>query len=69
MASATFLFEPPADEYPISELEKDFPEGEYRISGTGADGTARVGSALFTHDIPAAPVIEAPLAEEGTRAT
>jgi hypothetical protein len=37
-----FLFEsrePPIDEYPISELEKDFPEGEYRISGTGADGT------------------------------
>ena len=63
-----FLFEsrePPADEYPISELEKDFPEGEYRISGTGVDGTPRVGTALFTHDIPAAPVIEAPsLAEE-----
>jgi hypothetical protein len=63
-----FLFEsrePPIDEYPISELEKDFPEGEYRISGTGADGTPRVGTALFTHDIPAAPGIEAPpLAEE-----
>ena len=57
--------EPPADEYPIADLEADFPEGEYRISGIGFDGTPRVGTALFTHDIPAAPVISSPeLAEE-----
>jgi hypothetical protein len=57
--------EPPADEYPIADLEEDFPEGEYRISGIGVDGTPRVGTALFTHDIPAAPVISSPeLADE-----
>lgn len=57
--------EPPADEYSIVDLETDFPEGEYRISGIGVDGNPRVGTALFTHDIPAAPVISSPdLAEE-----
>ena len=57
--------EPPADEYSIADLEADFPEGEYRISGIGLDGTPRVGTALFTHDIPAAPVISSPaLADE-----
>ena len=59
--------EPPADEYSIADLEADFPEGEYRISGIGFDGTPRVGTALFTHDIPTAPVISSPaLAEEET---
>ncbi|MCV2488358.1 fibronectin type III domain-containing protein [Geodermatophilus sp. YIM 151500] len=57
--------EPPADEYPLEVLREDFPEGEYTISGTDVGGTARVGTARFTHDIPAAPVITAPaLAEE-----
>jgi hypothetical protein len=57
--------EPPADEYSIADLEKDFPEGKYRLSGIGFDGTPRVGTALFTHDIPAAPVISSPeLADE-----
>jgi hypothetical protein len=61
--------EPPADEYSIADLEKDFPEGKYRLSGIGFDGTPRVGTALFTHDIPAAPVIRSPeLAEEETAA-
>jgi hypothetical protein len=61
--------EPPADEYSTSDLEGDFPEGEYRISGIGADGKPRVGPALFTHDIPAAPVVTAPaLADEETAA-
>ena len=49
--------EPPADEYSIADLEADFPEGEYRISGIGVDDTPRVGTALFTHDIPAPPKI------------
>jgi hypothetical protein len=65
---ADFFFEsrePPADEYPIADLEADFPEGRYRFSGLDAEGTAWVGTALFTHDVPAAPVITAPeLAEE-----
>lgn len=58
--------EPPADEYSIADLEADFPEGEYRISGIGVDGNPRVGTAVFTHDIPAAPVISSPqLTDEG----
>jgi hypothetical protein len=52
--------EPPADEYSIAALRADFPEGSYRVSGIGSDGRPRVGTALFTHDIPAAPVISAP---------
>jgi hypothetical protein len=57
--------EPPADEYSVADVEADFPAGKYRISGIGFDGTPRVGTALFTHDIPAAPVINSPeLAEE-----
>jgi hypothetical protein len=65
---ADFFFEgrePPADEYSLDDLEADFPEGEYRYSGIDPDGTAFVGTAQFTHDIPAAPVITAPdLADE-----
>jgi hypothetical protein len=57
--------EPPADEYSIDDLEADFPEGEYRISGVTPKGDPLVGTADFTHDIPAAPVIAGPeLAEE-----
>jgi hypothetical protein len=52
--------EPPADEYSIADLEADFPEGEYRISGVTPEGDPRVGTADFTHDIPAAPVIIGP---------
>jgi hypothetical protein len=65
---ADFFFEsrePPNDEYSIEDLKADFPEGEYRYSGIDPEGTAFVGTAQFTHDIPAAPVITAPeLAEE-----
>jgi hypothetical protein len=61
--------EPPADEYGVEDLEADFPEGEYRVSGTDFEGTARVGSAVFSHDIPAEPTIVAPaLAEEAETA-
>src|SRR5688572_9868202 len=67
---ADFFFEsrePPNDEYSIADLEADFPEGEYRYSGIDPEGTAWIGTALFTHDIPAAPVITEPeLADEET---
>jgi hypothetical protein len=63
-----FLFEsrePPADEYAIEDLQADFPEGEYQVGGVDHEGTARLGTALFTHDIPAPPTITVPpLAEE-----
>lgn len=52
--------EPPNDEYSIADLEADFPEGDYRISGIDFEGTSRVGSAVFTHDIPAPPEITSP---------
>ena len=52
--------EPEADEYSIDDLKSDFPEGEYVVSGTDFDGVARVGTAIFTHDIPAEPEIVSP---------
>ena len=52
--------EPPNDEYSLDDLRSDFPEGEYLVGGTDFEGTARVASAVFTHDIPAAPLITAP---------
>jgi hypothetical protein len=52
--------EPPAHKYSIAELKADFPEGRYRISGIDFEGKRRVGTALFTHDIPAPPEIVSP---------
>ncbi len=61
--------EPPASEYSVADLEADFPEGEYTVSGTDFEGTPRVGVALFTHDIPVEPPILAPaLAEDAETA-
>lgn len=57
--------EPPAADYPIERLRAEFPEGAYTVSGRDRQGTARSGTARFTHDIPAAPVITSPdLADE-----
>jgi hypothetical protein len=57
--------EPPASEFSFADLRAAFPEGRYRVRGRSFDGTILVGSATFTHDVPAAPVITAPeLAEE-----
>lgn len=53
--------EPPADEYSVSELMADFPEGDYIVGGTDYEGTPRVGVAPFTHDIPVEPVITFPV--------
>ena len=63
--------EPPASEFSFADLRAAFPEGEYTVRGESFDGTTLVGSATFTHDVPAAPTIIAPqLAEEpkGARA-
>ena len=57
--------EPPNDEFTMADLQAAFPEGEYRVGGTDFEGTPRVGTALFTHDVPAEPNITAPaLAED-----
>ena len=63
--------EPPESEFSFADLRAAFPEGEYTVRGESFDGKILVGSALFTHDVPAAPVITAPsLADDpkGTRA-
>jgi hypothetical protein len=62
--------EPPEEEFSFADLRAAFPEGEYAVRGVSFDGTNLVGSATFTHVVPAAPVITAPgLAEDpkGTR--
>jgi hypothetical protein len=62
--------EPPVSEFSFADLRTAFPEGGYTVRGLSFDGTILVGSATFTHDVPAAPVIAAPeLAEDpkGTR--
>ncbi len=63
--------EPPASEFSFADLRAGFPEGGYTVRGESFDGTILVGTATFTHDVPAPPVITAPqLAADpkGTRA-
>jgi len=52
--------EPPNGEYSIDDLESDFPAGVYLVSSIGVDGVGRVAEALFTHTIPAEPLISEP---------
>ncbi len=49
--------EPKADEVTQAEILADFPVGEYSVVAVGFDGTVLTGSAPFTHNIPAAPVV------------
>jgi hypothetical protein len=53
--------EPPNEEVPIETILKRFPEGQYAVRGRAADGRRLTGAALFTHAIPAAPLITFPL--------
>jgi hypothetical protein len=52
--------EPSFDEMSLADFLLLFPEGTYHFSGTTVDGEKLTGSAEFTHDIPAGPVIESP---------
>jgi hypothetical protein len=52
--------EPPNEEVPIDEFLRRFPEGRYRVRGRAKDGRQLTGAAIFTHAIPAAPVIAFP---------
>lgn len=52
--------EPPNEEVPIEEILRRFPEGQYAVRGRAKDGRRLTGAALFTHEIPAAPVITFP---------
>src|SRR5919108_1783730 len=57
--------EPPLSEFSMDELAAAFPEGPYRVRAKSFDGRVLVGSALFTHDVPAPPTIVTPaLAED-----
>jgi len=52
--------EPPSSEFSFADMEAAFPEGEYTVRGESFDGTILVGSATFTHDVPAPPAISSP---------
>jgi hypothetical protein len=52
--------EPPSSEFSFADLKAAFPEGEYAVRGESFDGTILVGSATFTHDVPAPPTITSP---------
>ena len=53
--------EPSFDELSLEELFERFPEGVYQFVGRTVDGDRIVGTATLTHDIPAGPVVLAPL--------
>ncbi len=53
--------EPPSSEFSFADLEAAFAEGEYSVRGESFDGTILVGSATFTHDVPAPPTITSPV--------
>jgi hypothetical protein len=61
--------EPPASEFSFADLRAAFPEGGYTVRGESFDGTTLVGTATFTHDVPAVPVITAPTLAEDPRGT
>ena len=53
--------EPPVNEFSFKDLTRRFPEGRYRVRGLSFDGKQLVGSAKFTHDVPAEPNVTGPL--------
>ena len=61
--------EPPAAEFSFADLEATFPEGEYTVRAESFDGRILVGSATFTHDVPAPPTIESPALADDPRDT
>ncbi len=57
--------EPPRSELTFAELRAAFPAGRYTVRGTSFEGEQLVGAAVFTHNVPAAPVITAPRLSDG----
>jgi hypothetical protein len=53
--------EPPSSEFSFADLKAAFPEGEYAVRAESFDGTILVGSATFTHAVPAPPGITSPV--------
>jgi hypothetical protein len=52
--------EPPLSEFGFADLPSRFPEGQYTVRAESFEGKILVGSATFTHDVPAPPTIDAP---------
>jgi hypothetical protein len=61
--------EPPSSEFSFADLKAAFPEGQYAVRGESFDGTILVGSATFTHDVPAPPTITSPKIADDPRGT
>jgi hypothetical protein len=57
--------EPGLDELSIDDFFARFPEGVYKFHGRTVDGDKVVGEASFSHDLPAGPVVVAPLPGAG----
>ncbi len=53
--------EPPIDELPFEKFFKRFSEGTYKFRARDNAGTLQLGSAEFTHDIPAMPLLIRPV--------
>ncbi len=56
--------EPPEAEWSFDDLVAAFPEGRYRVKARNFEGKYLTGSARFTHAVPAAPEIVAPVIAE-----
>jgi hypothetical protein len=61
--------EPPSSEFSFADLKAAFPEGQYSVRAESFDGTILVGSATFTHDVPAPPKITSPVIAQEPRDT
>jgi hypothetical protein len=53
--------EPPGSELSVDELKAQFPEGQYAVRGVTFEEQGLAGAATFTHDVPAAVVVTAPV--------
>jgi hypothetical protein len=57
--------EPPLDELPLDVFFQRFPEGVYKFRGRTVEGQRVTGSANFSHDVPAGPVLVSPVPGAG----
>ena len=55
--------EPSLDKFPLADFLDRFPQGKYEFKTVTIDGITQNGETMFTHVIPAGPVITSP--EEG----
>lgn len=70
LAMAGIFFEsrePPLRRFSFDDLVVRFPEGRYEVRGRAVGGALLAGTAWFTHDVPAPPVILAPHIVGGPR--